>query len=352
MAAPDLATSIGTTTLKNPLICGAGEHVMLEDGLRAALNAGAGAVIVKSINETRAGKEQLQRTDYTLLDTSWQPHPWDFHPPEGASLLCRSGLAQQSFEDWLDLVVRMDREAQVRDAYAIASLIPADIDNGLDLARQIEQAGVRILEVNVGAPHGEEAMKGAILLERDAGRVQHITAAFRKAVKIPIWIKLTGQSSAIDSLAMAAREGGADAVTIMGRFMGFLPDTETQAPMLGSRGAIGGPWALPLTCHWIAKAREKMGPDMPIIATNGARSGLDIARFLLAGASAVQMASAIFTSGFPVIQECLTEFTDYLTRKNMNARDLIGVAADKIEAYEKQPLRPDHWKTFLPDTGI
>ncbi len=352
MAAPDLTTFVGATRLKNPLICGAGEHVMLEDGLRAGLNAGAGAVIVKSINETTAGKEQLQRTDYTLLNAIWREQPWDFSPPEGASLLCRSGLAQQSFEDWLDLVVRMDGEAQAQDAYAIASLIPADINHGLNLARRIEEAGVRILEVNIGAPHGEEAIKGAILLERDAARVRKITAAFRKAVKIPIWIKLTGQSSAIDALATSARAGGADAVTIMGRLMGFLPDIETQAPMLGTRGAIGGPWALPLTCHWIAKAREKMGPGAPIIATNGARTGLDIARFMLAGACAVQMTSAIFTGGFPVITECLREFTDYLIDKKMNARDLIGVAADRITAYEAQELRPDHWKTFLPDAGI
>lgn len=352
MATPDLTTSLGAVTLKNPLICGAGEHVMLEDGIRAALKAGAGAVIVKSINETRAGKEQLQRTDYAVLDTDWKTQPWDFHTAKGATLFCRSGLAQQSFEDWLDLVVRMDKLAREKGAYAIASLIPADIDQGLEFARQIEQAGVRILEVNIGAPHGEEAMKGAILLERDAARVEQITAAFRKEVTIPLWIKLTGQSSAIDALAAAARAGGANAVTIMGRLMGFLPDIETQAPLLGSRGAIGGSWALPLTCHWIAKAREKMGPDMPIIATNGARSGLDIARFMLAGASAVQMTSAIFTGGFPVIQNCLNDLTDYLRRQEMHAKDLIGVAADRILPYAAQTLRPDHWKSFLPETDV
>jgi dihydroorotate dehydrogenase (NAD+) catalytic subunit len=70
-------TRIGRVTLKNPVICGSGEHVMTEAGLRSALAAGVGAVVAKSVNETQAAKDQLDRTDYALLDGSWNRLPWD-----------------------------------------------------------------------------------------------------------------------------------------------------------------------------------------------------------------------------------------------------------------------------------
>jgi len=79
-------TRIGRVTLKNPVICGSGEHVMTEAGLRSALAAGVGAVVAKSVNETQAAKDQLDRTDYALLDGSWNRLPWDFTAPRDATL--------------------------------------------------------------------------------------------------------------------------------------------------------------------------------------------------------------------------------------------------------------------------
>lgn len=343
-----LAVKIGAIALKNPLICGAGEHMMDEIGLRRAIEAGASAVVMKSINESKAARDQLLRSDYALFDSNWRRLPWNRNPPADAHLYCRSGLSQLDFNEWLDLAVGMDKFAKSKDAYVVASLIPSDLGKAVDFARRIERAGVRVLEVNIGAPHGEEGKAGAIMVERDQERVEQITRQFRDAVDIPLWIKLAGQSNAIDRLADAARRGGADSVTIMGRFMAFVPDVDTMAPALGTRAAIGGPWALPLTCHWIAKTRERAGPRYPLIATNGARNGLDIARFLLAGASAVQMTSAIFTSGFNVIGESLIELSEYLREHGVSADEIVGKAADRIEQYGDQPLRPDHWKQFVP----
>ena len=82
-------TRIGRTTLKNPVICGSGEHVLTEAGLRSALGAGVGAVVAKSVNETQAAKDQLDRTDYALLDGDWNRLPWDFTAPRNATLACR-----------------------------------------------------------------------------------------------------------------------------------------------------------------------------------------------------------------------------------------------------------------------
>jgi len=341
------SVSVGAIRLKSPLVCGAGEHLMYAAGVRAALAAGAAAVVPKSANETEAGRRQLDRTDYVLLGSDWQPLPWNFAPPADASLLCRSGLAQQPVEEWIDMLCTLDREAHRADAYVVASLILADLDRCVEMARMVEQAGLRILELNIGAPHGNEAAPGTIVLERDSDRVRTIVARVRAAVRLPLWVKLTGQSEDVAGLARAAKEAGADAVTIMGRFIAFLPDVETLAPLLGTNAAFGGPWALPLTCRWLAQCRKTLGRDFPLIGTNGARSGLDLARFLLAGASEVQASSAIFTGGFEVITRMLAEFSGYLDRKGMSAADLVGRAADQLGSYAQQQSRPDYWTSFV-----
>jgi dihydroorotate dehydrogenase (NAD+) catalytic subunit len=139
------------------------------------------------------------------------------------------------------------------------------------------------------------------VLERDTDRIEQIVRRIRQATTLPLWIKLTGQSENVVGLAEAARRGGADSAVMMGRFMGFLPDLETERPLLGTSAAIGGSWALPLTARWLMLTRKKLGVDFPLIATNGARSGLDVARFLLAGACATEITSAVFTGGYAVL---------------------------------------------------
>lgn len=343
----DTTVRIGSVALKNPLICGSGEHTMTVGGMRAALAAGAAAVVAKSVNESDAARRQLDGTDYVLLDAAWNPLPWDFHPPADAQLLCRSGLSQTGFETWLAELVALDGEARRSDAWVIPSLILAGLPQCVEYAQRIEAAGLRVLELNIGAPHGPEAARGAIITEREASRVREITATVRAAVKLPLWIKLTGQSEDVVGLARAAREGGADAVIMMGRFLAMVPDLDTQAPVLGTSAALGGPWALALTCRWIALTRRALGAEYPLIGTNGARNGRDVARFLLAGATAVEMTSAVMAGGTRVVSESLTEFSAYLESRGQRAQDLVGLAADRMQAYSEQQSRPGIWREFV-----
>ncbi|MBU8541293.1 beta/alpha barrel domain-containing protein [Falsiroseomonas tokyonensis] len=345
---PDLSVRIGGVTLNNPVVIGSGDHVMTAGGLAAARATGAGAVVAKSINESEAAKRQLDGSDHVMLDSRWRPLPWDFAPPADAMVFGRSGLQQTASADWIAEVAAQDRLAAETGQYVIGSIILANLDVACDLARQYQAAGIRILELNIGAPHGDEAVPGAIIQERAAGRVQEITARLRAAVTIPLWIKLTGQSEDVAGLAAAARDGGADAVIVMGRFMALVPDVETRAPMLGTAGAIGGPWSLALTCRWLAQARKKLGPDFPLLGTNGARDGLDVVRFLLAGARAVEMTSAVMAGGFGVARDAVAEIALYLARTGGSVEDLVGLAADRQVGYGVQPDRPGYWRDFVP----
>ena len=348
-----LAVDVGGVRLTNPLICGAGEHMIEPGGIRRAIEAGAGAVVVKSANESDAARRQLAHTDYALVDSSWRRLPWDFDPPPDASLLNRSGLFPSSFDDWLALVATLVSEAETTDGTGgtviVPSIIPADYERAVELCQQtVETTGCTVIELNTGAPHGREAAAGAITLETEAGRLEGLVADVRTAVDVPLWVKLTGQTDDVVELASAAHGGGADAVTLMGRHMAMLPDVETQAPVLGTMGAFGGSWALPLTCRWLALTRERLGPDVSLLATNGARTGLDIARFLLAGACAVQMNSAVFTGGFATITKAVEELDQYLHQHGDTAAGIVGRAADALGSYADQPADPDRWRRFVP----
>jgi dihydroorotate dehydrogenase (NAD+) catalytic subunit len=342
-----LRTKVGTVELKNPLIAAAAEHLIDAEGVRRALAAGVGAVVVKSTNESQAAREQLQRAEYMVLDDAWRPVPWGPQAPSSATIACRSGLTPQSFDAWLEQTVALDREAKAHDAYAVASLILAQLDPAIEMARAVEAAGVRILELNIGTPYASQA-RGVVATELDPARVATIVAAVRAAIRIPLWVKLTGQSERVPALARAAFEAGADSVVMAGRLLGLIPDVETFEPMLGTTLGIGGFWNLPLTCHWLALTRADIGRDKPLIGINGAQSGLDIARMMLAGASAVAIASPVMLRGYGLLADALVELNRFLERKNVTAADLIGRAADCRKTFAEMPTRTDNWRNYCP----
>ena len=342
---------IGGARLINPVICGSGEHVMTEAGLRSALDTGVSAVVAKSVNETQAARDQLERTDYALLDGSWNRLPWDFTAPRDATLACRSGLQTMDFAPWLDIVARLDRDAADTGQYVIASIILADLDAAIDMARLVEAAGVRILEFNIGTPYGDEAA-GVVSTERATDRVTEVVRAICDAVSIPVWAKITGQSENVAALADAARTGGAEAVVLMGRFLGMIPELDTQAPLLGTNLGTGGGWALPMTCYWLSKSRARLGPDVALVGMNGARDGNDVLRMMLAGAHAVEISTAAFTNGFGVLADAVTTVAAYLAEREEDAADIVGRAADKVVPFSALPKREGFWRNFAPPGAL
>ena len=202
------------------------------------------------------------------------------------------------------------------------------------MAKEMEAAGLRWIELNVGAPHAGEAPSEAIRAAWDADAVAALVRPVRDAVGVPLTVKLGGQGAVLDAVAGAV-DAGANAVCLVGRFPAFLPDLETRRPMLGTFGAIGGAWALPIVLRWIAKARERFGPGLPVIGTNGARDGADVARFLLAGATAVQMTTAVITDGPAAIAHAVAQLQAYLDRQGVDAAGIVGEAADHVRNYQE-----------------
>lgn len=342
-----LATRIGGLACRNPVLCGSGEQVMTLAGVRAALAQGVGGVIAKSINESEAAARQIDRADYVRLDAALRPAAWD---AEGeTSLFNRSGLGGHDPAPWFAALAGLDRAAAGQGQFVAGSIILGVPEALVELCGVAQEAGLRVLELNLGAPHASEARPGSITIETDPARVTAIVRAARTAFAGQLWIKLTGLSSNLPALALAAREAGADAVGLMGRFMGMVPDLDTLAPVLGTSAAYGGRWALPITCRWLALARRAAGADAPLIGTNGARDGLDVARMMLAGASAVQMTSAVMEHGFGALGSAVRALDEWLAGRGLTAAEIVGKAADALQGYGDQPERPGHWREFVPD---
>lgn len=324
----DLSTTVAGLELKNPIIAGSCEATAAPEQIRACLEAGAAAVVAKSVNESAAAHANLRAAEYVLLDADLQPRPLGT-AGRSDSLFCRSGLLGVELQEWAAALAALDAEAARLDAYVVPSLIVADLDEAVGAARLFERAGLRWLELNVGPPHANEAAEGL-------GAGVQLVQRVRDAVSLPLTVKLAADDSVADAVA-----AGADAVCLATRAMGFLPDLETRKPVLGTFAAIGGAWALPVTLHHVAKAHAAH-PGVPIIGTNGARSGLDVARLLLAGASAAALASAVMTDGPPALGAALDELTAYCERQGAGVRELIGEAVRHVQTYEEVALERGH----------
>ncbi|WP_273502480.1 tRNA-dihydrouridine synthase [Paracoccus sphaerophysae] len=342
-----LGVHIGMIGLKTPVIAAPGEHMIEDAGLIAAIRSGAGAVVMKSTNESEAAKRQLRQAEYVALGPDWSPVPWDV-PGPGDTVLTRSGLHPLPFSDWLDQMMRMDRIARGENCLLVPSLVLANLETAAANARSVEAAGGRLLELNIGTPYASQAACGAVATELDPARVGQIVATLRTAISIPIWVKLSGQSERVTELAGAAVAAGADSVVIAGRALGLVPDLETMRPILGTSGGVGGSWNLPMTCHWVAETRAALGAGQPLIGINGAASGADVARMMLAGATAAGLSSAVMRGGFGVLADAIAALDAYCAARDTTAADLIGRAADCRQRFADLPILDDVWRNHIP----
>jgi dihydroorotate dehydrogenase (NAD+) catalytic subunit len=317
---------------------------MTEAGIRAALRAGAAGVIAKSVNESPAAARQLDRADYVRLDAAGAPTTG-----QGASLFNRSGLIQRDAAEWFAAVAAIDRDARTDGKFAGASIVYAGPSGAVSMAAMVRTAGLRVLELNVGAPHASEAAPGAIAQETDPDRLADLVRQVRAVTDgIQLWVKLTGLSANLPALAIAARRGGADAVCMMGRFMGLVPDLDTFAPVLGTSAAYGGGWALPIVCRCLALTRRATDGLLPMIGTNGVRSGSDVARMALCGASATELLSIVMHEGFGGLTRVIAELDSFLAQRGLTFQDLIGRSADAMTGYAGQAETPGRWRDFVP----
>jgi len=156
------------------------------------------------------------------------------------------------------------------------------------MAGRLNIEGVSAVALNVSCPN---VSKGGLEFGKDPGILRNLVAQVRKATEKPLIVKLTPLVSDIGEMALAAQDGGADAVTCSNTIPAMAIDEKTWRPVLGNAtGGLSGPAIKPIALRNVWEVAKRV--RIPIIASGGAGSWQDVIQFLLAGASAVEIGSA------------------------------------------------------------
>ncbi len=158
----------------------------------------------------------------------------------------------------------------------------------------------------------------------DPGLVEDITKAVKSAASAPVWVKLTPNVTDIKSIGLAAQRGGADAVVAINTVRAMAIDIESGYPILGNRfGGLSGRAIKPVAIKCVYDLYETL--EIPVIGVGGITDWRDAVEFMMAGAKAVQIGSAVGNNIniFNDISSCMEVF---LEEKGWTLEDIYGMA--------------------------
>jgi dihydroorotate dehydrogenase (NAD+) catalytic subunit len=161
----------------------------------------------------------------------------------------------------------------------------------VEVVRVLESAaGLAGYELNVSCPNTRH---GGIYFSSDPALLAGVVAAVKRVARRPVIVKLSPNVAAIEPLARAAQESGADAISLVNTFVALAIDVRTRRPRLGAGfGGLSGPAIKPIALRLVYQAAQAV--KIPVIGLGGISTGEDAAEFLVAGASAVEVGTATF----------------------------------------------------------
>jgi dihydroorotate dehydrogenase (NAD+) catalytic subunit len=193
-------------------------------------------------------------------------------------------------------------------------------DDYVMIATALEETAVGVIEVNLSCPNIAE---GGLSFGADPAAVERVTKKVRKVSTKPIWVKLTPNVTSIGDAAAAAEAGGADAVTAINTFVGMEVDLLNRRPLIrNNTGGYSGPAIRPLALRMVFECFSRV--TIPVVGCGGIMCADDVLKFLLAGASAVQVGTAnlIDPYAMPKMIDALPSALARIGAKS--CRELIG----------------------------
>ena len=206
-------------------------------------------------------------------------------------------------------------------AVVIVNICGSTIDEYAEVARILDDAdGVGALEVNISCPN---IKKGGMMFGCSLQGTHDVVAAVRRVTQRPVIPKLTPNVTDVASFAAAARDAGADAVSLVNTFLAMAIDVETRRPKLSNVvGGLSGPAIRPIAVRMVYECQQAV--ELPIIGMGGIMTAGDALEFIIAGATAVQVGTANFVDPF-IWNKLVTGLTDYLQRHGLaTVSDLVG----------------------------
>ena len=266
-----LAVSLCGIALRNPVLAASGTFGYgVEFERLADLNA-LGGLVVKGLSRAP-------------MDGNPPPRIWEAQ----AGMLNSIGLQNIG----VDAFVRekLPRLARLRTA-VFANVFGYATADYVEVVRVLESAeGLAGYELNVSCPNTQQ---GGIYFSSDPALLAEVVGAVKRVARRPVIVKLSPNVSAIEPLARAAEQSGADAISLVNTFVALAIDARTRRPRLGAGfGGLSGPAIKPIALRLVYQAAQAV--KIPVIGLGGIASGEDAAEFLVAGASAVEVGTATF----------------------------------------------------------
>lgn len=265
----DLSVSLGRIHLKNPVLVASGTFGYGEEYQDLVEAAQLGGIITKAV---------------TLEPREGNPPPRLAETPAG--LLNSIGLENPGIEVFLKEKLPKLRKLKTRIIVNIAGEKKTEY---LDLAEKLDrETGIDALEVNISCPNVQE---GGLVFGTRADLAFSLVKGLRQATDLPLIVKLTPNVTDVTEIAQAAKEGGAEALSLINTILGMAIDVNSRRSKIGAiTGGLSGPAIRPVAVRMVHQTFQKV--DLPLIGMGGIACAEDALEFVLAGATAVAVGTA------------------------------------------------------------
>lgn len=298
-----LSVNIGNIQLQNPIMPASGTF---DSGLESVIDFNClGAFVTKTFTQDPRFGNALPRIAETHL-----------------GMLNAIGIPSKGVDYYIEQVVPFYHAYQPP---LVASISANSASEFARLAERLTDVkGIAAIEANISCPNIEANGKAFAAV---ADSTQKVVKMLRRATTLPLWVKLTPNTSDIISVAQAVEDEGGDAIVVGNTLLGMAIDIKTRRPKLGNiMGGYSGPAIKPVNLRMTYQCYKNV--SIPIIGCGGISTLEDVIEYLLAGATAVQIGTASFIKPSTMI-DLIDELKIYCEQNGINRiADLIGQVDD------------------------
>ena len=205
----------------------------------------------------------------------------------------------------------------------IANVSGSSIEEYERVTKRFDDSDIDAIEINISCPNVKE---GGVQFGNDPEMSARVVAACRAQTSKPLITKLSPNQTDIQNNARLCIDAGTDGFAVINTLMGMAIDSETRKPVIGNvRGGLSGPAIKPVALLKVQQVYEVAGPHgVPIIGQGGITSATDAIEFMIAGATAIGIGTALFYDPL-VCAKINTGIGEYLKRHGMaSTRELVG----------------------------
>jgi dihydroorotate dehydrogenase (NAD+) catalytic subunit len=299
-----LIVNLAGLQLANPTVLASGVLGYSAETLENVVKGGAGAAVTKSVGL----KPREGYANPTVVQTS-------------CGLINAMGLPNPGIKEYLKEFHRI--KIAVPNVPLIFSIYGYSAEEYATIAGEAAAAGADAVELNVSCPHVKDTGSE---IGQCPETLAEVVEKVKASVSRPVFAKLSPNVTSIADVAEAAVEAGADGLTIMNTVKAMAIDVETAMPILSNWvGGLSGPAVKPLALRCVYDTYERV--KVPIMGCGGIVDWRDAVEFLLAGASAVQIGTAISLEGPNVFRRVASGIERYLTGKHFEkGEEIVGLS--------------------------